>query len=42
MVLSRVFGGEPASFEAFETENKDLHMGKLIRKYSEINNIPIK
>ena len=38
-ILAKVFGGEPTVFAKFEEENKDLKIGKLIKKYAETNEI---
>lgn len=39
--LAKVFGGEPKNFESFVTENKHMHLGELIKKYSKDNNLPV-
>lgn len=38
-ILSKVFKGEPTDFVKFEEENKDLKIGKLLKKYAEVNEI---
>ena len=38
-VLAKIYGGEPAQYEAFEQEHSELHMGKLIKIFAEKNGI---